>query len=336
MLSRRGDRQVKYLLIGFIILLLTSPLNAYIQLISANSITWLTILSQKLTWAYGPILIALLAHITLKPLTRSQFILLLSPFVLVLIHEIFHINWLSFHSTTLVLFVQVFSSLGYASYLLFNAHSRINALLSEFKQSSYYWLIFIVLMLSIIMLVDLSVYTAVLRGALPPITALAAFAGAIGLLVNGIALFSLYQPDTFVQPQTAEELDIASPEKMPLRSIELSPAAALELSDKLDAIIAHHKPHLDESISLSKLASLLGVTNHQLSELLNIYKETNFYDFLNNLRHQEAMNMLTNTYQSLSITDIAYRSGFNNRNSFYKVFKAKTGLTPSEYKKSLG
>jgi len=37
----------------------------------------------------------------------------------------------------------------------------------------------------------------------------------------------------------------------------------------------------------------------------------------------------------LTISDIAYRSGFNNRNSFYKVFKDKTGITPSQYKKSL-
>jgi AraC-like DNA-binding protein len=86
---------------------------------------------------------------------------------------------------------------------------------------------------------------------------------------------------------------------------------------------------------LGKLASLLGVTPHQLSELLNIHMAISFYDYLNNLRHDESVKLLCNPQQSYSITDIAYRSGYNNRNSFYKIFKEKTGVTPTEFKKNL-
>jgi AraC-like DNA-binding protein len=38
---------------------------------------------------------------------------------------------------------------------------------------------------------------------------------------------------------------------------------------------------------------------------------------------------------NFSVTDITYRAGFNNRNSFYRVFKEKNGLTPSQYKAAL-
>lgn len=87
-------------------------------------------------------------------------------------------------------------------------------------------------------------------------------------------------------------------------------------------------------MSLSKLASLLAVTPHQLSELLNVHMQVSFYDYLNTLRHEESLKLLCNTQQNYSITDIAYRAGYNNRNSFYKIFKEKTGVTPSEFKKN--
>jgi AraC-like DNA-binding protein len=100
----------------------------------------------------------------------------------------------------------------------------------------------------------------------------------------------------------------------------------------LQELVKNHKPHLDDDISLPKLASLLGVTSHQLSELLNIHKSTSFYDFLNDLRYQESLHFLMVNESELTIADIAYRLGFNNRNSFYKVLKEKPGLRQTSIK----
>ncbi len=184
------------------------------------------------------------------------------------------------------------------------------------------------------MLFDVVVFTNVLLGNIPSFTALAIIASLIGVFINTIALFSIYQPDAFFHEITPQEIPVPA-EKPQLRSIELSPEAAKQLDEQLQALVKNHKPHLDEDISLPKLASLLGVTSHQLSELLNIHKSTSFYDFLNDLRYQESLHFLVGNERELTIADIAYRSGFNNRNTFYKVFKEKTGLTPNQYKKSI-
>src|SRR5690606_14620975 len=96
-----------------------------------------------------------------------------------------------------------------------------------------------------------------------------------------------------------------------------------------------HQPHLDETISLGKLASLLGITPHQLSDLFNIHMATSFYDYLNHLRYEESIRLLQNTRQACSITDIAYSSGFNNHNSFYMVSQERSSLTPTKLKHSL-
>lgn len=123
---------------------------------------------------------------------------------------------------------------------------------------------------------------------------------------------------------------------MPLRTVELSPQAATELFAQLMELVESHKPHLDDEISLPKLASLLGVSTNKLSELLNIHQSVSFYDFLNNLRYEEALRCLSSDSNELTISDIAYRAGFNNRNTFYKVFKEKTGVTPHQFRKARG
>lgn len=331
-ISKRGDRQVKSTILVLIILLLSPPLNAYLSLVNDQPIQWLATLTYKLTWCYGPLMVTLIKHILLRPLNRGWYALQMLPFSLSLAHDIFNLHLINFSFMVALLFVHVFGYLAYATYLVSKERQQLLKLTSQFKNTTYYWVIYLIASLLIIMFVDISVFSALLGGRQPSFTLLASIASLAAIFVNTIALFSLYQPKAFfheIQPE--EEF---KPELKPhLRSIELSPEAAKQLDEQLQKLVKNHKPHLDEDISLPKLASLLGVSTHQLSELLNIHKNTNFYDFLNELRYQESLNFLTSNQIELTIADIAYRSGFNNRNSFYKVFKEKTGLTPSQYKK---
>jgi AraC-like DNA-binding protein len=339
LVSRRGDRRVKYTILSFILLLLAPPLNAYIHLINTQPIHWILVLSQKLTWCYGPIMVALIRHISLKPTSRLNYIVQALPFLLSLLHDLFNLQWISFPIMVALLFIQVFSYLAHAVYLLKSERLKLLKLTRQFKNTTYYWLIYLVSSLIFVMLFDVAVFTNALLGHIPSLIALAAIASLIAIFVNTIALFSIYQPDVFFHNLTHLNLNPAEepqPQTKPyLRSIELSPDAAKQLDEQLQNLVKNHKPHLDEDISLPKLASLLGVTTHQLSELLNIHKSSSFYDFLNDLRYQESLQFLAANESELTIADIAYRSGFNNRNSFYKVFKEKTGLTPNQYKKSI-
>lgn len=332
LISRRGDRQVKNTILVFIVLLLTPPLNAYWSLVNTQPTHWLATLAHKLTWCYGPIMVAMIQHILLRPISRLSYAVQALPFILSLAHGIFNLQWISFPVMASLLFLHVFGYLAYAVYLLKKERLRLLKLTTQFKNTTYYWLMYLIASLTIIMLLDVVVFSSFLHDQFPSFTALAAIASLVAIFVNTIALFSIYQPDVFFHELKPSEEP--TPEIKPhLRSIELSPEAAKQLDEQLQTLVQNHKPHLDEDISLPKLASLLGVTSHQLSELLNIHKNTSFYDFLNDLRYQESLSFLSQNESELTIADIAYRSGFNNRNSFYKVFKEKTGVTPSQYKK---
>jgi len=334
LISHRGDRKIKHAILSFIILLLAPPLNAYINLVSPQPIHWLVILSQKLTWCYGPIMVALIRHILLRPVSRVSYALQALPFLLSFTHDVFNLKLISLPVMVSLLSIQVFGYLGYASYLLKSERLRLLKLTQEFKNTTYYWLIYLVSGLLTIMLFDITIFINLLLNHIPSFTVLAAIASLVAVFVNTIALFSIYQPEVFFHELTAQD-EQQSETKVNLRSIELSPEAAKQLDEQLKVLVKNHKPHLDEDISLPKLASLLGVTSHQLSELLNIHKSTSFYDFLNDLRYQESLHFLAIGESELTIADIAYRSGFNNRNTFYKVFKEKTGITPNQYKKSI-
>ncbi|TGL58200.1 AraC family transcriptional regulator [Leptospira ognonensis] len=94
------------------------------------------------------------------------------------------------------------------------------------------------------------------------------------------------------------------------------------------------KVFLDENLSLSRLAQLLDISNHQLSEYLNTIEQKQFYQIVAMYRVLEAKRQMTNNTKA-NLLEIAYASGFNSKSSFNQVFKQSTGLTPTEFKKKL-
>lgn len=96
------------------------------------------------------------------------------------------------------------------------------------------------------------------------------------------------------------------------------------------------KPYLDPQFSLLKFSELLEKTPHQVSEILNVSLGKSFYEFINEYRYEEAKERLQSSqYNHLTILAIAFDSGFNNKNTFNKVFKKYSGKTPSQFIKEI-
>jgi len=108
------------------------------------------------------------------------------------------------------------------------------------------------------------------------------------------------------------------------------------LAKKLETVITTEKPFLDQELSLSKLSALSGITSNELSQLLNDYYGGGFYEFVNGYRLLHAESLLRSSEAArYSIAGIAGESGFKSKATFYKVFRAKHGLTPTEYLRRL-
>jgi AraC-like DNA-binding protein len=105
------------------------------------------------------------------------------------------------------------------------------------------------------------------------------------------------------------------------------------LEQKLKSIIVERKPYLDTELTLGKLAELTAISDKKLSALLNQHMNISFYDFVNSYIINAFKDVIkSDMYNKYTIETIAYQCGFKSKASFYRIFKTKMKMSPSEYK----
>lgn len=104
-----------------------------------------------------------------------------------------------------------------------------------------------------------------------------------------------------------------------------------EYSKKLEKLMLSQRIYLTTDLSLQKLAQILRIPNHHLTQVLSVKIRMGFYDYVNGFRVQYACMLLENE-PNINLENIAERSGFNSKVSFNRHFKAVLGCTPSAYR----
>jgi|GEM_PF-1693231 len=98
-------------------------------------------------------------------------------------------------------------------------------------------------------------------------------------------------------------------------------------------VMKEEKPYLDPEMSVSKMASRLGIPKEYISQIVNQRFYMNFNQFLNKYRVEEAKKLLLDPKESqFVVLKIGYDVGFNSKSTFNAAFKKFTGLSPSEYR----
>lgn len=92
---------------------------------------------------------------------------------------------------------------------------------------------------------------------------------------------------------------------------------------------------LNSTLSLSELSDHLKIPAHHITQTLNEYNNQTFYDFVNHYRVKEfKKKIFAPENSSFSLLGIAFDCGFNSKSSFNRIFKQKTGLSPSGFQKN--
>lgn len=151
------------------------------------------------------------------------------------------------------------------------------------------------------------------------------------LVVNAIIIYILIKNHNSLNDKSFELAHVQQKHKY--EKTGLSEAFSMELKNKLESIMENKKLYLNHEIRLDDIATMLNISRHHASQVINENFNMSFYDYINTYRIEEAKNKLCNNFKksSESISDIAYQCGFNNRVSFYKAFKKKTNITPKEF-----
>ena len=103
--------------------------------------------------------------------------------------------------------------------------------------------------------------------------------------------------------------------------------------EQLNLIMLGKQLYLDSKLGLNDLADEIDITPNQLSALLNDMIGKSFYDYVNEYRIEEVKRRLVDPNQKKKILAVAWECGFNSKSAFNRIFKAHTGLTPTEFQK---
>ncbi|WP_108977013.1 helix-turn-helix domain-containing protein [Leptospira ryugenii] len=106
----------------------------------------------------------------------------------------------------------------------------------------------------------------------------------------------------------------------------------VQITSRLNELLEKERVYLDPNFSEEKAAQLLGITYHQMSDLVNTHYKSNFPSLLNKYRISHAKSLLISE-PDMNVTEVGKNSGFGSRSAFYSEFKKQTGSHPNAFKK---
>jgi AraC-like DNA-binding protein len=127
------------------------------------------------------------------------------------------------------------------------------------------------------------------------------------------------------------EPEKGSTQKAQARESVISDDKMQQIANKLSSAMAEKELFRDEDLSLNVLSTTVSVSENYISETLSQFMKTNFFQFVNSYRVEEAKKLLTNT--DMLVSSIAYEVGFKSKSTFNSAFKNIVGATPTAYKK---
>ena len=104
------------------------------------------------------------------------------------------------------------------------------------------------------------------------------------------------------------------------------------LMDEMSALIEEKELYRRKNLRITDVASELATNKTYVSVLLNNMSGESFTSMITRYRVQYAQKLLRE-HPDMILDEVAEESGFSSRTTFFRNFKALTGMTPQEWKK---
>ena len=125
------------------------------------------------------------------------------------------------------------------------------------------------------------------------------------------------------------ELSLADDVKV-LSSSSFANTSRNKESRRVQKVKQYINDHYAEPLRLKDLASLAGMSPVAFSRFFRVRTNRTLSDYIADIRLGFAARMLVDTTRNIS--EICYECGFNNLSNFNRMFKAKRGSTPREFR----
>lgn len=145
-------------------------------------------------------------------------------------------------------------------------------------------------------------------------------------IINALIFFSMTRSAVFAGKISRSSIHSEND------NVELDP----ELAQRIQNHMQLHKPFLSHYLNLDELSNQLSMHPRTLSVAIKNNFQTNFYEFINSYRINEAKEMLEDSNKpNRTMIEILGDSGFNSKATFNAIFKKLVGMTPTQYRRSL-
>ena len=233
-----------------------------------------------------------------------------------------------------IIYSQAFIYLGFSFQMVRKYQRAAKNNLADFNPEIFRWI-------WILLILTLSVWSFKLVSSSETLYFLSVISDLVIIfLIYGVALAQWRNPKLF-KINKIEEISASIQDTQTNNAQTNSSAAGLLDSSTRESISTRVKQFMDEEhaykdsqLNLLRLAQLIGVSTHHLSETLNQHQGKNFYQFINDYRVNYVREMLAQQ-QTAKILDLAMTAGFSSKSTFNAVFKQTTGLSPTQYRQKL-
>lgn len=162
------------------------------------------------------------------------------------------------------------------------------------------------------------------QAALPGKLFYSLYACAIGLAFLLVQIALGLRPQLPVEVQETVQAAYAT---STLNTVDCAAALA-----RLDTLMSVERVYTDADLSLPGLARRVGLSPHQLSELLNARLGKGFARYLREHRVEAAKTMLRQE-PNASVLSVGLSVGFTAQSNFYEAFREVAGTTPGQFRK---
>ncbi|WP_224370975.1 helix-turn-helix domain-containing protein [Hyalangium versicolor] len=205
--------------------------------------------------------------------------------------------------------------------------SRIRGEYSSLERINLRWLQLLLVSLVVLWLGSIA-------GRLSPVPVLRFVHTGLTVIIFAIAYLNVAQPELFTEPvPVAQAVAVAPSSGAKYQKTRLKEEQAAEIEARIRELFEREKPYLTADFQLARLAGLLEVPPHHVSQVLNERFQKTFYDLVNSSRVEELKRRLLEPGLSADkILALGFDCGFSSKSALNSNFKKFTGMSPTEFR----
>lgn len=142
------------------------------------------------------------------------------------------------------------------------------------------------------------------------------------ILINALFTYSVVY---------AHQLLATKPEVVKEKVDEKVSSSAIE---KVQTGMEFQKLYLKHNLNIEEFSKRIDLPIKDVSAVINKHYGTNFFEFMNKYRVEEAKRLLLDaSCADMTVLDILLQAGFNSKSAFHRFFNRLVGVSPTEFRK---